>query len=288
MKKMAAYYVDVEPSFYLLKEALVQRASREKILQIIEQKTIVSGLDSLFLKDAAEFLRLSILNLLAYKFLMSGNFLAWGKVTIYYSNFYSINCLLRLKGFAVIHLNFLDEKSLRIQVERVDLEHKYRFHRYKGRKSPHEYLWNKLSELYPKLGFTPSLGKLMIKDRVRWNYDLFLPSQSMADYAKKEARIRWENNFLYPNFGMYADPDAAEYYHDLMANIGYEEAGSGDLIKECINCLTEMARSSKYKSWYMSYFAELAQGIEDFGSQEETKREIKNWLNAAIDELSKD
>ena len=215
--KIASYYTDVKPSFRLMKETLRQ-ASRERIIEFIEQKTIVPGLDCFFLKDATEFLRLSILNLLAYKFLMSGNFLAWGEVTLYYSNFYSINCLLRLKGFAVVHIDFIDEKFLRVRVIRRDGEHSYKFLRC-NRGNVHQYLWNKFSELYPEL-CTPGLGELMIKDRVAWNYDLHFPSQSMTDYAKEEARKRWENNFLNANFGKYSYPDAEEYYAALMADIG--------------------------------------------------------------------
>jgi len=109
----------------------------------------------------------------------------------------------------------------------------------------------------------------------------------MTDYAKEEARKRWENNFLDPNFGKYPYPDAEEYYADLMADIGYEEAGSGQYIKECINLLTEIAKKSKYKAWYTSYFAELAEGIEDFGCHPDTKIEIQNWLNVSIVELQK-
>jgi hypothetical protein len=282
--KIAAHYSDEKPSYYFLKERLRQ-ISREKLLQIIKQKTIVSGLDSFFLKDATEFLRLSILNLLAYKFLMSGSFLAWGEVTLYYSNFYSINCLLRLKGFALVHLEYLDEKTLTVRVVRTNKENRYSVLKWKGGNT-HQYLWNKFSELYPQL-FSPLLGKLMIKDRERWNYDLSFPSQSMTDYAKEDAKIRWQNNFLDPSFGSYADPDAAEYYYDLMADTGYEEAGSGDLIKKCISLLTEIASNSKHKAWYVSYFAELTRGIEDFGSHPDTKREIQGWLTTSIAELQK-
>lgn len=282
MTDIASYYSKVEPSHYLMKEAF-RRRERKEILQIIQSGSNVIGIDSFFLKDATEFLRLSVLNLLAYKFLMSGKFLAWGEVTLYYGNFYSINCLLRLKGFAIVHLDFPDEETLRFRVERVRGGHKYRFFRWRGSKS-HQYFWNKFSELYPEL-CTPQLGRILIKDRVSWNYDLFYPSQSMADYAKKEARIRWENNFLASNYGMYADPDAAEYYYDLMVDYGYEEAGSGDYIKACINSLTKIAEKSKYRTWYISYFEGVRQGIEDFGSHPQMTREIQNWFQSSITEL---
>jgi hypothetical protein len=281
---LSLYYAEEEPSIYFLKETL-GRKPRGELLQLIERKAVVLGLDSFFLKDAIEFLRLSILNLLAYKFLMSGSFLAWGKVTLYYSNFYSVNCLIRLKGFALVHIDYIDEKPLVVRVERMDEKHGYSISNWKGGNT-HLYLWNKFHEFYPKLSY-PLLGKLMIKNRVEWNYDLDFPSQSMADYAKEDAKIRWENNFLDPNFGNYSDPGAAQYYYDLMADTGYEEAGSGDFIKECVNLLTKIASESKHKSWYASYFAELKKGIEDFGSHPNTKKEIQSWLDKSVADLEK-
>lgn len=282
MSDMASYYEEVKPSFHLMKEAF-RRRSREEILRIIESKSNVTDIDSFFLKDATEFLRLSVLNLLAYKFLMSGKFSAWGEVTLYYGNFYSINCLLRLKGFAIVHLDFPDEETLRFRVQRVRGKREYGFLQWRGG-SPHQYLWKKFSELYPEL-CTPQLGKILIKDRVSWNYDLFYPSQSMADYAKKEAKIRWENNFLAPNYGMSHDPDAAEYYHDLMVDYGYEEAGSGGYIRACINSLTKIAEKSRYRTWYISYFEGVRQGIEEFSSHPQMTREIQNWIQSSITEL---
>ncbi len=279
MEDVASYYANVEPSYYLLKETL-RRTPREEILQIIRQKVIVSDLDSVLLRDATEFLRLSILNLLASKFLMSGSFLAWGEVTNYYGAFYSINCLLRLKGFALVHIDYVDEKVLRVQIERIKDKHEYKLHQWK-KGNPHQFLWKKFSHFYPEL-CSPGLGEILIQQRIRWNYDLFFPSQSMSDYAKEEAKIRWENNFLDPNFGNYANPDAAEYYADLMAQIGYHEAGLGDYIQQCIHAFTTIAGKSKYKTWYLSYFEELARGIEDFGSHPDTIREIQNWLRSSI------
>lgn len=282
--KRTSYYANEKPSYRLLKEGLGQ-FSRERLVQIAEQKIIVRSLDPLFLKDSTEFLRLSILNLLAYKFLMSGKYLAWGKVTLYNGNFFSINCLLRLKGFALVHLDYLDEKPLIVRVVRSNKQNGHNVLKWKGGNT-HQYLWNKFSEFYPKL-FSPLLGRIMRKNRERWNYDLSYPSQSMTDYAKKDAKIRWENNFLDPNYGNYADPGAAEYYHDLMADTGYEEAGSGDLIEICISHLTDIARNSKYKAWYISFFAELTHGIEDFGSHSDTKEEVQRWLTTSAVDLEK-
>ncbi|GAG77414.1 unnamed protein product, partial [marine sediment metagenome] len=107
---LASYYANARPSYDFLKERL-RPFSRDDIRKLIKQKNPVPGLDPYFLKDATEFLRHSILNLLAYKFLMCGNFLACGEVTIYYSTFYLINSMLRLKGFAVVHMDFPDEGS---------------------------------------------------------------------------------------------------------------------------------------------------------------------------------
>jgi hypothetical protein len=190
--ELPLYYEKEEPSPFLLKEAL-KRKAREELLKVINRKVVVTGLDQFFLKDAMEFLRLAILNLLSYKFLMSGSYLAWGKVTLYYSNFYSINCLLRLKGFALVHLSYpnenpselFEENHLNVRVERLGDQHDYSILEFKGGNT-HSYLWNRFDRMYPKIS-RPWLGKLMMKERVEWNYDLDFPSQSMADYAIEDA-----------------------------------------------------------------------------------------------------
>jgi len=284
MEDIASYYTNVEPSIYLLKETLRQKP-RKDFLEIIRQKRNITDLDSFFLKDAVEFLRLSILNLLSYKFLMSGNFLAWGEVTNYYGAFYAINCLLRLKGFALVHIDYVEERVLRIKIERVQGTCEYKISQWK-KGNPHQFLWGKFSEFYPEL-CTLDLGEIFIKERIRWNYDLYLPSQSMSHYAKKQARIRWENNFLDPNFGVFADPDAAIYYADLMADTGYHEAGLGDFIQQCIEHLNKIAERSNYKAYYVSFYEEIASGIEDFGSHPDTIREVQSWLRSSIANLEK-
>lgn len=170
--------------------------------------------------------------------------------------------MLRLKGFAVVHIDYLDEKPpLRLGVVRKADEYTYEFRKLK-RGNMHQYLWTKFSEFYPEM-CSRHLGRILINDRVRWNYDLYLPSRVISRLGKEEARLRWENNFFDPDFGKYPDPGAAEYYHDLMASIGYKEAGSGEYIQECVKLLTEIARKSQYQEWYTTYFSELGDCIED-------------------------
>jgi hypothetical protein len=279
---LPSYYSNIKPSLELLKERLKQ-IDRAKLEQIVNQKAAVKGIDSNFIKDATEFLRLSILNLMAYKLLMSGFFLAWGKVTLYYSNFYAINCLLRLKGFALVHIYYVEEKPLTFKVVRQKDKNEYILSHWKGGNT-HQYLWNKFCEYYPDL-FTKELAKFTIDERERWNYDLSLPSRSMDAIALDDARDRWENNFIDPDYGKCSTEEAAEYYHDLMANTGYEEAGSWDLIRECTKNLKQIALSSKYKNWYTAFLEEVRSGITDFGSSPEMKREIQKYLSETIKDI---
>jgi hypothetical protein len=280
--ELASYYANIEPSWQLLKERL-QQIDRAKLVQIVDEKTAVKGIDSHFMKDATEFLRLSTLNLMAYKFMMSGLFLAWGKVTLYYSNFYAINCLLRLKGFALVHIDYLEEKPLAVKVERQKDKNEYILSHWKGGNT-HQYLWNKFCEYYPGL-FTQELARFTIDERERWNYDLSFPSQSMDTYALKDAKTRWENNFIDPDYGKCSTEEAAEYYHDLMADTGYEEAGSWDLIRECVQNLKQIALSSKYKKWYVAFLDEVRSGIMHFGSHPDMKKEIQNYLTKTIKDM---
>jgi hypothetical protein len=72
-----------------------------------------------------------------------------------------------------------------------------------------------------------------------------------------------------------------------MADTGYEEAGSGDFVKECVNHLTAIAGKSQYESSYISYFVGLRKGIDSFGSHPDTKKEVQKWLDASIAALEK-
>lgn len=280
-KDIAFYYADVKPSYLLLKQH-VNQISEKSIHKMIKEKVVVSNLNSHFLKDAMEFLRLSILNLMAYKFLMCGNYLAWGKVTLHFCYFYSINASLRLSGFALVHLPFTDKKYFRLCIERVGKD-KYRFSKLRTR--PHWALWDKFYE-YNRDKLLFPIRNAMLSERYTWNYDLLFPSQSMTKYAKADAKLYCDHNFLDPNFGVYDEPEASEYYWNLMVSIGYEERIAGDLIQDCIKLLRKIAQKSKYKANYIEYFREIAESIEDFKSHPDTKKEIQKWIKETLAEIS--
>lgn len=157
MQSFKNYWSNVKPSNRFLKETL-QKEPRAKIERLINQKLARDILDPFMLKDSSEFLRLSIVNLLGYKFLACGNYLAWGRVTTYYSQFYIANCLLRLKGFALVHLNFLDEKPLTVRIDKVKNEPRYRIQKCSSK--PHQIIWKRFSELYPDISSVFLLKKL--------------------------------------------------------------------------------------------------------------------------------
>jgi len=281
MKWLTNYWAKIRPSYTFLKETL-QAMPREEIEKLINQKVSRDLFDPLMLRDSSEFLRLSVINLLGYKYLVCGNYLAWGRVTIYYSQFYVVNCLLRLKGFALAHLNFFDGKPLTIRIDRVRGEPKYRVQ--KCSSGAHQIIWKRFSELYPDLS-SEEIGRFSIIKRIDWNYDLFYASQTTGGYALEEAKDRCQHNFLNPKYGLSSSAEQAEYYENLMANFGYEEAGTGDYIKYAIKCFSEIGKVSKYKDWYTSFFGSILHDIDVLKSKEETKDECEKWVNNALSRL---
>jgi len=281
MKSLKTYWSNVRPSYRFLKEEL-QAISRNAIESLIDTKIARENLDSLMLKDSSEFLRLSIINLLGYKHLVCGKYLAWGRVTIYYSQFYIVNCLLRLKGFALVHLDFLDENPLTLRIDRVRDNRSYRMHKCSA--SGHQIVWKRFSELYPNLS-NEDMGKFSVKERVDWNYDLRYASQTTSKFALEEAEDRCRYNFLDPNYGISSTAEEGEYYENLMASFGYEEGGTGDYQKYAIDCLVNVGTGSKYRNWYCSLFESMLQDIASVGSPNEMKNEIIGWLKNALFQL---
>ncbi len=272
-------FSNVKPSWRLLKEYINSNFSEEEINRLVKNKGIVTDLEQFFLRDAMAFLRLSILNLMAYKYLMCGHYLAWGKVTLHFSFFYSMNSFLRLKGFALIHIT----KIPPFCVEKID---KDCFKFKKSKKSSHRTLWNKFFEYKHEKGeIRFPITDAMLSERYMWNYDLLFPSQSMNEGAIKDADTYCQNNFLDPNYGKFEDPDASEYHWDLMNAIGYEEKLAGDLIKECITMLGKKAQKSKYKTDYVAYFQGMLEGIKSFKTKQDMKKEIEKWIQETLNDL---
>lgn len=266
------YWSDVDPSFRFLKEVL-QTNSRANVVKMINQELPRKDLDQFLIKDSSEFLRLSIINLLGYKYLVCGKYLAWGRVTMYYSQFYIVNCLLRLKGFALVHLNFIDESSLTVRIDRAKNGCNYGMQ--KCNSSPHQIIWKMFSQLYPNLLSSEDLGKFLIKERNDWNYDLFYASQATEKYALEEVEDRCNYNFLDPNYGLSSTAEEGEFYEDLMANFGYEEAGTGYYQKYAIDCFVDIGTNSKYRSWYLSFFKGILEDMIVFESSKKNKRRVR-------------
>jgi len=285
---LASYYSKARPFYHRFLKEVFSQGDITKLEEAARKGQVVTQdqipLDSMLLFDARNFLRLSIFNLLAYKFLACGRYLAWSKVTLYYSYFYAVSCLLRLAGHAIIHATDPDGKIFTLQLVRQHGSHNYKIMSMKG--NEHKVVWSNFATLYPNLS-TQLTGKLTIEDRVRWNYDLLFPSQATEEHAVREVIVYCENNFLDPNLGQFSDPDAAEYFHELVANFGYEEIYAGDLIKEALRIFVTIARSSKYRADYTAFAESLTRDVDYFESKKETKDEVNKWLRLAAVDIGK-
>lgn len=207
------------------------------------------------------------------------------RVTVYYSYFYIANCLLRLKGVALVHLDYPDEKPLTIRILRPRNSRNYRFQECGGA-SGHRIVGEEFARLYPRLG-NKTISMYTIKERMDWNYDLYYASQATDKYALGEAEDRCKNDFLDPNYGKNAssEDEAAEYYDELMASFGYEEGGTGQYQEYAINQFADIGKNSKYGSSYCVFFESMLQDLGLLGSPDFTKREIANWLRNAISKI---
>jgi len=290
MDSLTKYWSDVKPHFRFLKEVL-QQTPRTDVEKMIGSKLAREVFDPFMINESAEFLRLSIINLLGYKHVICGKYLAWGKVTLYYSEFYIINCLLRLKGFALVHLDFLDDDPLVIRIDRTKDNRGYGVQ--KCGASGHAIAWKRFSELYPDLfGSSKELKKLIknywqfsMEERADWCYDLKYASQTTGKYALIEAEDRCKHNFLDPDFGVSSTAGEGEYYENLMSSLGFEEAGTGDYQKHAINCLAAIGKNSEHRAWYCSFFESILKDLRVLSSSEKTKNEIAKWVEGAITQL---
>jgi hypothetical protein len=232
------------------------------------------------IQESAEFLRLSVINLLAYKHLVCGNYFAWGRVTVYYSQFYVVNCLLRLKKFALIHLNPTSGgRPSTIRIEESSNKPNYKIQN--CNKSGHQVAWSAFAKFYPDLS-SEDLGKFSIRERTDWNYNPFYASQSTDEYSLRQAQDRCKNNFLDPNYGVSSTEEEGEYYGEMMKDFGYEEGGTGYYQKYAITCLSEIGKVSKHSGWFCSRFVDILKDIKVLESSEDMKKEISKWLEAAI------
>lgn len=278
------YWSGVRPDWMFLKEFL-ERRSELDVTKLFNKEIDRQVFDPFMIQESAEFLRLSAINLLAYKKLVCGNYLAWGRVTIYYSQFYVVNCLLRLKKFALVHLNPINRgKQLTIRIEESSNKPNYKIQ--KCNTSGHQIIWKTFARFYPELS-SEDMGKFSIRERIDWNYDLFYASQSTDKYSLKQVQDRCNNNFLDPNYGTSSTAEEGEYYGDMMANFGYEEAGTGYYQKYAIDCLSEIGKLSKYNEWYTSRFIDILKDLKVLRSPEEMKKEIAKWFTETVEKISR-
>ncbi|MHA1410039.1 MAG: hypothetical protein ACTSQY_07005 [Candidatus Odinarchaeia archaeon] len=220
----------VKPSYIFLKEYF-RSVDREKVEEGARENKVIERkhLDGIFLNESIQFLRLSIINLLAYKYVIKGNYYAWAKVTLYYSYFYVINCLLRLQKYAIIHINYINDSPLTIVIDRSSNDKYYTMKNCRG--NQHDLIWKTFERYYRNL-ITEGIGTFFRDERTMWNYDLFYASQTLDKYCLDRSKIIWRTNFIDPNYYLSkGDPEADEYYYDLMADTGFEEAGAWDLIQ---------------------------------------------------------
>ena len=148
---LAIYYKKTKPfSFEFLKEFFSKQSQSHSLQNRIKHNESISQrdlpMDEMFLMEALTFLRLSVFNFLAYKDLMCSNYLAWAKVTWYYSIFYAINGMLRLAGKAIIHVDNTKE-IISFQLTRDRQSHSYTMTSSKGQE--HEKIWNIFSDTFP-------------------------------------------------------------------------------------------------------------------------------------------
>lgn len=282
---------DIKPHVRFLKEIL-QQQKKEYIESMFGVEIPLQTFDPFMINEAVEYLNVSMVNLLAYKRLVCGNYFAWGKVTLYYSQFYAINSLLRLRRYALVHLKFFEQKEpLILKIQKPRGRSVYVVEKCGAR--GHENAWDMFAQKYPEFAsknkeLAKSLGRYSISEREDWNYDLFYTSQNTGKYILREAKERCENNFLDPDYDAKhsGSEGEAEYYGELMAQTGFEEAGTGQYQKFAIDTLEKIARNSKYSECYSSLLSNIVDSVQTVDSSDEMKKEMTEWLSKAIEQIN--
>lgn len=294
LNNIANYYKNTSPHYHrFFKEVFIPSMTFEGLKNAVEQKAKMDSqwkfLDSVFLFEAITFLRLSLFSLLSYKHLICGKHLPMSKVALYYSYFYVINCFLRLRGKAVIHVQsiperiFDDEPPKQLVFQLIQHED-HTFSLDVFRQNEHQFIWDDFHSLYPELS-SRDTGRLFRQDRYDWNYGLLYPSQATDEFAQQEIRNRCENNFLDPQFENANSSEEAEYKQNLIADYGHEEMYAGDLIKEGIKLFVLIGKESNHKSKYVELLTKIKNDMDAVESSESIKNEIKKWLDDATTEI---
>ena len=295
LSNIANYYKNTSPQHCEFFKEIFERTRKiEDLRKAVGQNAKLDSkwkhFDSVFLFEAITFLRLSMFSLLSYKHLICGKHLPMSKVALYYSYFYSINCLLRLRGKALIHVQSIPKNILRDDLpEQVTfqlIQHEdHTFHLEAFRKNEHQFIWNDFRCLFPKLS-SKNTSRIFRQDRYDWNYGLLYPSQATEEFAQHESDTRCNENFLDPQFENVEDEGLAEHRQDLIANYGYEEAYAGDLIKEGLKIFVIIGKESNHKSKYLESLTKIRNDLDKVKSSENTKNEIKRWLDDSMMEIN--
>lgn len=295
LNNIANYYKNTSPHHSeFFKEVFMRIIKFEDLKKAVTQNKKLDSkckfFDSIFLFEAITFLRLSMFSLLSYKHLICGKHLSMSKVALYYSYFYAINCFLRLRGKAVIHVQYIpatifnDEPPKKLVFQLIQHEdHTFSLDGFSTHE--HEFVWNEFHSLFPGLS-SRDTGRLFRQDRYDWNYGLLYPSQATDEFAQREIDERCNNNFLDPQFENASTSEESEHKHDLVADYGHEEMYAGDLIKEGIKLLVSIGKESNHKSEYVGSLTKIKNDMDVLESSESTKDEIKKWLDDAIEELN--
>lgn len=294
LSNIANYYRNTSPQNQeFFKEVFMKIIKFEDIGKAVKQNAKLNSdykfLDSIFLFEAITFLRLSMFSLLSYRHLISGKHLPMSKVALYYSYFYAINCLLRLNGKAVIHIQSMPKKIFSEEQPKKEIfqliqhdDHTFSLGRTSGRE--HEFVWNEFYSSFPKLS-SKDTGRLFRQDRYDWNYGLLYPSQATDEFALQEIEKRNSNNFLDPQFLNARSEGEAEYKQSLIQDYGHEEMYAGDIIKEGLKLLVLIGKESNHKSKYVESLTKIRNDLDKVESRNGTRNEIKKWINESILEI---
>jgi hypothetical protein len=135
-------------------------------------------------------------------------------------------------------------------------------------RNQHTLIWNTFEQYYPEL-ISKGLGKFFRDERTNWNYDLFYASQTLE--LSTEAEIRWRTNFIDPNYyRSRGSLDADEYYAELMADTGFEEAGAWDLIRYALEKFSNIGSKG--------VLTEILDDISKIDSSQDTKDVIRSTI----------
>lgn len=278
-------------------KSTLTRLSKEALSDSLHSKKTATelgfSLDTHFLGEAQDFLSMGLVNFLGYKYLAGGGYRSWAYVTLYYSNFYAANCLLRLAGKAIVHLEWdtLTKRSgtdgkpvkLEIIIERVSDAHDYRFKRKK--KSDHHIVFSMFGSTFSSL-MRQEHAKFIIDDRFEENYDLLLPSQSTTAFSVDFAKNIYEHDFANPDYGQGWSWEAGEYLADQYAGYGYKEHYSADWLRAGIELMTEIGYESDFRDHFVAYFSRLIEEIKNIDTKPSFHTLVASWLQQGVDRLT--